>query len=78
MLGSYLPVRPGASLRTNYSINIGRSLVGLHCFHATACVDTMQVYGRIIHFVVIAAAGDAMRGLSYLFAGGACPLRHAV
>ena len=28
--------------------------------------------------IAVIAAGDTMRGLLYLFAGGACPSRHAV
>ena len=38
------------SICTNCSINVGRSLVGLHYFHVTASVDTMQAYGRFVRY----------------------------
>ena len=45
MLRSWRTLRSGASLRTSSSIIVNRSLVGLHSFRVTACVDTKQTIG---------------------------------
>ena len=71
-------MRPGASLRNNYSsTDTGRSLVGLHYFMSRPARMPCRPMG-VSSIIVVIAAGDVVRGVLYLFAGGAGPSRHVV
>ena len=69
ILGSWRTLRPGATPCTNYSsfTLYEKWPVGLHHFHVTACMVSMQAYWRIVQFFCSPMdAGDAVQGLLYL------------
>ena len=45
---------------STYSLCVRRRRT-LPAFHVTACLDTMQAYGLIIHLFRVMAAGDVVR-----------------